>query len=155
MRQVNEAGILLVQKHESCRLKAYRDTGGVWTIGWGHTGKHVVEGMTITQEQADDFLLSDLDWAEEAVCQHIKVELNDNQFAALVDFVFNEGETQFAKSTLVRVINNGAYDEVPNQLRRWIYDNGVVLQELRNRREDEAVLWDTPADSSNDNGRAA
>jgi len=70
--------------------------------------------------------------------------LNRNQFTALVSFVFNVGVTAFRESTLLRVLNFGRYTEVPSQLKRWIYDNGVVVNGLINRRNAEIELWTRP-----------
>jgi lysozyme len=130
----------IIKQWEGLRLKAYLDTGGVWTIGWGHT-KNVDAGMTITEEQAQK--LFEEDYAEHAriIKKHVKVPLNEFQEAALISFAFNVGEPQFAKSTLLKKLNKGEYESVPAQLQRWIYDNGKVVKGLVNRRAAEAGLW--------------
>ena len=74
----------------------------------------------------------------------VKVPLNQNQFDALVSFVFNVGNNAFRDSTLVKVLNAGHFDQVPTQLRRWIRDNGKIVKGLINRREKEIALWNTP-----------
>lgn len=145
MRNVNKAGEDLIKQWEGLKLKAYLDTGNVWTIGYGHTtagGKPAVhEGMTITKEQADEILRRDLDWAEKAVERLVKVPLSDNQFGALVSFTYNLGEAQVAGSTLLKKLNKGQYDAVPGELSKWVYDNGKKVKGLVNRRAAEAGLW--------------
>ncbi len=126
----------LIKKWEGLRLKAYQDGGGVWTIGYGHT-KTVTPTMRITAAQAEELLLQDVAWASEAVEQLVTVPLNFDQRSVLVSFVYNIGRTQFSTSTLLRVLNKGAYEKAGQQLLRWVHDNGQFVQGLRNRREDE------------------
>ena len=90
-RTINAAGLALVKAQEGLRLEAYADGGGVWTIGYGHTGG-VKPGDVISSARAEMLLEADLLVAEEAVTRLVMVPLSDNQFAALVDFVLNEGE---------------------------------------------------------------
>lgn len=142
-RRINAAGLSLVKSFESLRLTAYRDTGGVPTIGWGHT-KGVRLGQVITEAQASDFLMDDLEEAESAVIRFVSVPLNDNQFAALVSFAFNCGTEAFRRSTLRKKLNAGDYAAVPGQLALWVNDNGVKLNGLVRRRKAEADLWNTP-----------
>ncbi len=132
----------LVKRWEGCRLKAYRDGGGILTVGWGHTGPDVTEGMEWTQAQADEALVRDLQVAELAVNHRITTKtLNANQIAALTSFVFNLGETQFAKSTLLRRVNEGEHIEAALQLISWHHDNGKKVRGLLRRRLDEAALY--------------
>ena len=130
---------------------------GYLTIGYGHlltkdelTSELVEIGNVnveywqgLTEEQAIELFDQDLDWAESAVNRNVNVELNQNQFEALVSFVFNVGSGAFRKSTLLRKLNVGEYDEVPNQLRRWTRSGGRVMQGLINRREHEIEHWNT------------
>lgn len=139
-RTVNAAGLALVKAHEGLRLEAYQDTSGIWTIGYGHT--HGVKADdSISAERAEQLLEADLTDAERAVAALVKVPLTDNQFSALVSFVFNLGEGAFARSTLLRKLNEGSYGLVPACLKSWIFDNGKVLQGLVKRRAAEAALW--------------
>ncbi len=80
-------------------------------------------------------------FAEDAVTDLVKVPLSDNQFSALVAFVFNIGVGHFAKSTLLRELNAGQYDSVPGQLALWNHINGVVNVGLTRRRAAEIALW--------------
>lgn len=139
-RIINSLGLALIKESEGLRLEPYRDTGGIWTCGFGHT-RGVTEHTHCTPEIAEAWLESDLMFAEEAVSALVKVPLTDNQFSALVCFVFNEGPTAFAKSTLLRKLNEGGYSLVPACLRSWVFDNGKVIQGLVKRREREATLW--------------
>lgn len=146
---VNAASLALIKRWEGLRLRAYKDTGGVWTIGYGHTSDallRVSPGLEITERQASVLLQHDLKEAEETVRRLVTVPLNENQYGALVSFVYNIGEGQFASSTLLRRLNAGDYDEVPRQLLRWVYDNGKRLKGLENRRKAEAKLWNTPVE---------
>ena len=95
----------------------------------------------ITQDQALDLLEQDLRIAERAVNDSVKVPLNQNQFDALVSFVFNVGTGAFRNSTLLRMLNEGQYDQVPNQMRRWNRSGNRIVNGLINRREKEIKLW--------------
>lgn len=139
-RTVNGAGLALVRAYEGLRLEAYQDTSGVWTIGYGHA-QGVRPGDRISAERAELLLQADMMAAGQAVTRLVKVPLTDHQFAALVSFVFNEGEGRFANSTLLRKLNQGGYGLVPSCLRSWIFDNGKVLPGLVRRRAAEAALW--------------
>ena len=140
MRAINDAGLALVKAQEGLRLQAYRDGGGVWTIGYGHTNA-VAPGDVIDAAEAERLLDADLAEAERAVAALVRVPLSDNQFAALVDFVFNEGEGALAGSTLLKRLNEGGYALVPACLKSWTLDNGRVAAGLVKRRAAEAALW--------------
>lgn len=133
----------VIKYYEKCHLEAYLCPSGIPTIGWGHTGKDVKIGMEpITQEQADKWLEQDVAEAEAAVNKYVKVPLLQHQFDALVSFVYNVGAGAFAKSTLVKVLNNKSYHAVVPQMKRWIYGSGnKVLKGLVHRRNVEAHLW--------------
>lgn len=139
-RAVNAAGLALVKAQEGLRLEAYQDGGGVWTIGYGHT-HGVKRGDAICTTRAEMLLAADIADAACAVGDLVRVPLNDNQFAALVDFVFNEGAGAFAGSTLLRKLNEGGYGLVPACLKAWIFVDGRVAPGLVRRRAAEAMLW--------------
>jgi lysozyme len=145
--------ITFIKKKEGFSLKAYLCPSKKWTIGWGHTGG-VKPGMVITELQAAQFLANDIAVAENAVNKYVKVPLTDGEFETLVSFVMNVGvgtpDTPgyndgkgFRGSTLLTLLNLGAKDQVPKQLRRWVHDDkGRVLQGLVDRREEElAKFW--------------
>lgn len=134
--------------HEGKRLTAYLDSGGVWTIGVGHTAfrgdPKPIKGMVITDQECEDILARDLVHFEEKVSDVVKVPLNQNQFDALVSLCFNIGEGAFAKSTLVRKLNAGDYKGAAEQFLVWNKDNGETVQGLVNRRAKEKTLFLTP-----------
>lgn len=141
-------GLFIIKSFESCRLVAYDDGGGVWTIGWGHT-RGVKRGDTCTQAQADAWLLEDVTEAELAVHRLVKVPITQNQFDALVSFAYNCGADEDADtiaeglgdSTLLRKLNGADYVGAAAEFPKWNKDNGVVLQGLVRRRAAEQNLF--------------
>lgn len=133
-------GLALTEHFEGCCLKAYRDTGGVWTQGFGNT-HGVVPGSTITQAQAEADLLRNVQSAVDAVNTLVRVQLTQSQFDALVDFVFNCGPELFSRSTLLKLVNANRMDAAAGEFSRWIYDNGKPLPGLIKRRQAEANLF--------------
>jgi lysozyme len=133
------ACLALIKQCEGLRLKAYRDSGGVLTIGFGHT-RGVKAGQVITDAQADELLAGDAQEAAEAVNRHA-LPCMQGQFDALTDFVFNLGEDRFANSTLLRMHQLGNFTGAAQQFGRWIYDNGKVLPGLVRRRALEAAMY--------------
>jgi len=152
--KTNQKGIDLIKEVEGLRLEAYQDQGGVWTIGWGHTGPDVHKGCVITKQQAEELFQGDLAHAEQSVNQLVSVPLNDNQFASLVSFVFNFGEARFKASHLLAGLNIGSYASVPAELKRWIYCQDsktkklVPNKGLEARRQKEISLWMTSSPES-------
>ncbi len=129
----SKAGLQLTERFEGCRLNAYPDTGGVWTIGYGHThGVH--EGMTCTPEQAQIWLEQDIQAAADAVNRLVSVLLKQSEFDALVDFVFNLGAGAFARSTMLEDLNAGNLAAAALQFPLWDRDAGRVLAGLLHRR---------------------
>jgi lysozyme len=126
-------GAALTEQFEGCSLTAYPDVKGVWTIGYGHTGG-VQPGQTCTQEQADEWLQIDIQGAVRAVQTLVKVPLTQDEFNALVDFVFNVGSGNFAASTMLARLNLGDYAGAAAQFERWDLAGGNVIQGLLNRR---------------------
>lgn len=141
----NKKAVDFVRAHENLRRETYRCTGNKLTIGYGHTGRDVLEGMTITREQAEELLREDMREAVDAVDALIDAPLNENQRAALISFAFNVGYGQFRDSTLRRVINADPNDRprIEAQWRRWNKSQGKVTEGLINRREDELNLYFT------------
>lgn len=140
--RINTAGLTFIASFEGLRLHAYRDVGGIWTIGYGHTGA-VKSNQTITKQQAMNFLRADLAVAEQAVHRYVNVGLNQNRYNALVSFVFNCGAGAFRTSTLLKQLNGGDYGQVPSQLLRWNKVNGRPVEGLTRRRTAEGKLWRT------------
>jgi lysozyme len=140
-----------IKDWEKCRLTAYLDrrNKGKWTIGWGHTGPEVHEGLVWTQAQADDAFERDLMRSENYIIALVIVPLTQNQFDALVSFIYNIGYTQFYNSTLRRLLNAGEYKQAAAQFARWKYDDGEVLQGLVRRRAAEEKMFSQGAPSWN------
>jgi lysozyme len=145
--------LALTEKSEGLSLVAYRDSGGVLTIGFGHTGADVTAGMTITLAQAQALLQADLKTAENAVSDLVQVALTPNQFSALVDFAFNVGEAALAGSTLLVLVNRGDFAGAADQFNIWIRAAGQRLPGLVTRRAAEKALFlaSDPADSAGNN----
>lgn len=144
-RRINEAGKTLIQGFEKRKLEPYPDEGGLWTVGWGHLLRPGEPHETWTQAKADAQFIEDIGYFEERVERLITVELNDNQFAALVSFDYNT-HGLFA-STLRKKLNSGDYD-VESEFMRWVKVRGVVSNGLIRRRKAEVELWKTPISSS-------
>lgn len=140
---ISNNGLALIKKFEGCRLTAYQDSVGVWTIGYGHTSG-VRKGQIITQAQADAFLKADCASAEKAVNSYSKYNWNQNQFDALVSFTFNCGS-----GNLKTLLNNGqrTIAEISAKITAYNKAGGKVLQGLVNRRIAEKELFDKPISS--------
>ena len=142
---IGPAGIALIQSYEKCELSAYLPTpNDVPTIGWGHT-RGVAMGDTCTQEQADAWFLEDIAWVQDCLDAHIHVPITQHETDALASLCYNIGCEQFRKSTLVRLINEERFDEVPAQFLRWDKQNGKPLAGLTRRREAEKKLFEDNA----------
>ena len=133
-------GKALIKKFEGCKLESYLCPSGVWTVGFGTT-KNVVEGMTITQQMAEEMLDKDLLEFEEYVDKLIEVPLNQSQYDALIAWTYNLGPTNLANSSLMKDLNKGAFDALPEHMRRRNKSNGEVLNGLVRRREAESLLF--------------
>lgn len=138
---ISQNGIDLIKRFEGCRLKAYRCPAGVLTIGYGHTGSDVSNGMEISQEKAENMLKMDLVVHCNNVTKLVKVPLNQNQFDALVSFEYNVGYGALSTSTLLRLLNQGKYTEASKQFERWVYAGGKPLEGLKRRRKAEKELF--------------
>ena len=139
--KISQEGLSLIKKFEGCELEAYRCAANVLTIGYGST-KGVKEGDSITQEEADQLLLHEMDEYEGYVKDSVTVDLDQNQFDALVSWVFNLGPSNLKASSMLKVLNNKEFEEVPSQIKRWNKAGGKVLQGLIRRREAEALLFE-------------
>lgn len=138
--KISENGLNLIKHFEGCELQAYKCPAGVWTIGYGHI-KTAHEGKVITQEQADEMLVEEMEEYEGYINRAVKVELSQNQFDAMVSWVYNLGNGNLGASTLLKVLNMGDYAGVPAQMLRWNKAGGKVLEGLTRRRQAEADLF--------------
>ena len=137
-------GIDHIKRWEGVRRDVYKDAVGYPTVGVGHLVKPVDNlkvGDTITDDQVDDFLRKDIASAEEAVNDRVTVPLTQNQFNALVSFVFNVGTGAFAQSGLLRTLNAGNYTGAANQFTKWVFAGGRRLKGLEFRRNAEKELF--------------
>jgi lysozyme len=153
--RIDQAGIDFIKESEDVKPFVYLDVAGLPTIGAGHlltrdeltSGKIMIDGHAykyhdgLSDSIIDRLLMRDLHIAELAVKTGVKVDLNQHQYNALVSFVFNVGIGAFKKSTLLKRLNAGAYAQVPEQMRRWIFSAGQQIKGLKNRREKEIELW--------------
>src|SRR5436853_1141896 len=142
--QMSPHGLELLEQWEGFKTTVYKDSAGLPTIGVGHlltkselsSGKITINGLPVkyhdglTEQQVADLLAQDVQSAVAAVSSHVKVSLNQNQFDALVSFAFNVGVGAFTGSTLLRVLNQSQYNQVPAQLLRWTRAGGHQVQGL-------------------------
>lgn len=138
---LSEAGLRLIRESEGFRTHAYPDSGGIWTIGYGHT-RGVRQGDCCDEETATRWLLEDVAVAEAAVARQIAVPLSQGPFDALVDFVFNLGEGALRGSTLRRKLNAGDHDGAAAEFPRWCHAGSQVLPGLVKRRAREKQLFE-------------
>ena len=144
-RTVSQNGLNYLKGEEGWSAKPYYDDAGIPTIGYGHRIKPGEHFVSITPTEGEALLRSDLQWAEDAVNSLVIVPLNQNQFDALVDVVYNIGEGAFAASTLLGVLNVGDYAGAAAQILRWdkIHVDGVaqVNAGLQARRAKDQQLF--------------
>lgn len=142
---ITEKGKELIKKYEGCKLKAYKCPAGVWTIGYGNTqfesGEPVREGDVITQQRAESLLNNFLHRFETEVNHLVRVELNENQFSALVSLTWNIGSGNLRSSTLLKYINQGQFNKAAGEFSKWVYANKKKLKGLEKRRKEEAELF--------------
>jgi lysozyme len=129
-------GDALTKRFEGCRLVAYQDQVGRWTIGYGHT-LGVQPGQTCTQEQADAWLALDMSWAEMIVNNYVHITITQGEYDAMVDFTFNLGAGSFEHSTLLILVNEGKFTEAANEFEKWDHAGGKVVAGLLRRRQAE------------------
>jgi GH24 family phage-related lysozyme (muramidase) len=147
--QISEKGLKLIEQFEGLRLTAYKTTirDKYYTIGYGHYGADVKQGMTITEAQAEAYLRQDVKEAEDAVNKYSGYGWNQNQFDALVSFAYNVGNID-------GLTNNGkrSVAEISAKLPEYVYSDGVKLEGLVRRRAAERALFDTPVTAAVDTG---
>jgi len=142
--RISANGLKKLMQWEGTILHIYKDAAGLPTIGTGHL---IVKGEDfsagITTEQAADLLQSDLMRFEDVVNSKVTVPLTQSQYDALVSFAFNVGVGAFRSSTLLKKLNAGDYDAIPEQLKRWNKAGGKVIDGLTYRRRNEIALWNS------------
>lgn len=146
--KIGKLGIDLIKDFEGCKLTSYQCSAGVWTIGYGHTGSDVEQGMTIAPEQAEALLRKDLNKFETGVTTLVKVSLNQNQFDALVSFAYNCGLGALKESTLLKKVNAKDFTQASQEFLKWDKCNGKSLPGLTRRRKAEQTLFNKGLESS-------
>jgi GH24 family phage-related lysozyme (muramidase) len=144
LRPISVTALEIVEHFEGYSPVLYTCPAGKPTIGYGHVvPKHDLPDFQkpITKEKARQILMMDMTYAQQAVDRLVKVPLTQNQYDALVSFVFNVGETAFAKSTLLRQLNKRRYQEAAVEFMRWIHADGKPLNGLIRRRRAEQELF--------------
>lgn len=135
-------GIALLKKWEDCKLVAYQDIRGIWTIGWGHTGQGIGPGVRWAQWQADAQLMEDVKYAEHCIDTSVSVPLIQGEYDALVCLIHNIGTGAFLGSTLLRKLNDSDYDGAAAEFPKWDHANKKVVEGLYNRRLEEQTLFE-------------
>ena len=131
----------LIQHWESCRLTAYQDVRGIWTIGWGSTGPGIVEGLSISQQTADGMLLGHIREVGLFLTDLLGNTLRQNQFDAITSLVYNIGEEAFRCSTLCKLLKAGRFTEAAEEFPKWDHSGGMEVPGLLNRRLAEQQLF--------------
>lgn len=140
--QLGTQGESLIKSFEKLRLVAYKPTPkDKWTIGWGHTGLEVVEGLVWTPVEAEEYFRRDVSWAVAKVIATTDVPLTQTQFDALVSFTFNVGATAEGHSTLIMYVNQRKWVAVVAEFAKWNKQAGEVVPGLIARRDAEAALF--------------
>ena len=143
--EIDQAGLDLIKQFEGCRLTAYQDQAGVWTIGYGLTNAAGIapihQGREISQAQADNWLVEAVVPYEEAVVKSIHAPMTQNQFNAMVSLCYNIGEGAFASSSLVRDFNAGNTAQASYDFLKWNRAGGLVNKGLMNRRAKEQAVF--------------
>ncbi|BEO21897.1 lysozyme [Serratia marcescens] len=143
--QISKSGIELIKRFEGLRLKAYQDSVGVWTIGYGWTqpvdGKKVGPGMQIDQATADRLLKCGVVQYEQGVNQLVKVKITQGQFDALVSFAYNLGLRSLSTSTLLKKLNDGDKQGAADEFGKWVNAGGKRLDGLVARRAAEREMF--------------
>lgn len=132
---------VLIKHHEGIRYVPYADPGnGTLTVCYGHTGPDIVPGKRYSQAECDELLKKDTAIAAQAVDRLVKVPVSKYQRAALIDFAYNVGPGNLAKSTLLRKLNAGDRAGACQEISRWNRAGGRILKGLTTRREIERAL---------------
>lgn len=140
--KTSPGGVAFIKQFEGLELHSYQCQAGVWSIGYGTTGPDIGPGMLITKEEADRLFERDLAFFEQGVRDCLKVQVNQNEFDALVSFAYNVGLGAFGSSTLLRLLNDGSSRAiVASEFLRWIKADGKPSEGLKNRREKEKQLF--------------
>ena len=137
---LNQAGIDLIKKFEACSLLVYQDLVGLHTVGWGHR-TFLPLGEVIDQQKAEELLTGDLASTCTAMKGCITMDLNDNEFSAIVSLAFNVGVNAIKQSTLIKLVNGGGLIPASNEFEKWSHAGGKEVPGLLRRRLAEKALF--------------
>jgi len=146
MLNTSHIGLGLIKRFEGFRAKPYLCPAGCRTIGYGHVIQSDETFSVLTETEAERLLQCDLKRYETIISLYVTVPLTQNQFDALVSFVYNVGIAAFLSSTLLKCVNNGRHELVCKEFGKWVYCNRKVLSGLKERREAEALLYSKKID---------
>jgi lysozyme len=130
--KMSDQGLKLLMLREGSRSHSYRDSKGILTIGVGHTGPEVVEGLVWSDDQVMEQLRKDVAITEQCLNDCVQVGLAQNQIDALCSFIFNVGVNAFRRSTMRRVINAGDFKQAAAEFDKW-----HIPPEITSRRNSE------------------
>ena len=133
--KLSENGAKVLIMREGLRLKAYQDIKGIWTIGVGHTGPEVVKGLVIGELHAYDLFRLDVAWAEKCVNDNVHAPLTQNQFDALVSFVFNVGQGAFKRSTMIKKLNLLDYEGATQEFNKWVIPIQITSRRMSEKAQ--------------------
>ena len=143
--EFSQKGVQLLENLEGFKPFPYRDEAGYWTIGYGTKIAQNVDGTftvpNVTEQEAEVLLVNHCKYTIYCINKYVTKPLTQNQFDALVVFVYNIGENEFIKSTMLTLLNEGNYADAANQFDRWIYEHGKPSDGLKNRRAAEKQLF--------------
>jgi lysozyme len=139
--QLSLDGINKIKNREGFSARPYKDIAGYWTVGYGHKMGALESYDTIDDATATKLLASDLATAENGVNSLVSVKLTQSQFDALVSFIYNVGVGAFKRSTMLKLINSGNYQNAALEFRKWAYAGGKLSNGLINRRNSEAAQF--------------
>jgi lysozyme len=125
--------------NEGYKNIAYLDSVGVPTICYGHTGG-ISLGTKLTDDECQVLFNKDIKWAVEAFERNVKVEVGQHTAIAMIDFIFNVGESNFKQSTMLKKLNSGDIVGACNEFPKWVYAKGIKLKGLENRRKESRKL---------------
>lgn len=145
--KLDRIGEQFIKGDEELRLKPYKDSAGVWTIGWGHTDGVIEHTPEITSDMAEKLFEDDLYPAERTVNHEVNIPLSQNEYNALVSFCFNVGCQALKRSTLLKLLNNGDRQGAAREFDKFIYVHNEITHEavvndgLKKRRDKEKALF--------------
>lgn len=137
----SQEAINLIKKFEGFRSELYYCPAGLPTIGYGHVIKKGDTRKSVTEYEAEQLLVGDVQIVERAIHRYVKVDLFQNQFDALVSFIYNVGTAAFQRSTIRQKINREDHQDAGNEFQRWVYSAGYKLPGLVIRRAEESRLY--------------